>query len=94
VLVTVDDLPIAAGRLHPDDAGRERLTNDLLAVLRKHGIKAVTPLGDATPGGVHGASVVARWSLRRDGAAPASGHTLLVLRRSGNAWRIVHDASL
>ncbi len=37
----MDDLPIAAGRLHPDDAGRERLTRDLLAVLRKHDIKAV-----------------------------------------------------
>ena len=41
VLITVDDLPIAAGRLHPDGAGRERLTRDLLAVLRKHDIKAV-----------------------------------------------------
>ena len=54
----------------------------------------VTPLGDATPGAVHGASVVARWSLRREGAPPATGLTLLVLQRSGNDWRIVHDASL
>ena len=41
LLVTVDDLPIAAGALHADDASRERLTRDLLAVLRKHRIKAV-----------------------------------------------------
>ena len=54
----------------------------------------VTPLGDATPGAVHGASVVARWSLRRDGAAPSQGHTLLLLQRTGDAWRIVHDASM
>jgi peptidoglycan/xylan/chitin deacetylase (PgdA/CDA1 family)/ketosteroid isomerase-like protein len=54
----------------------------------------VTPLGDATPGAVHGASVVARWTLRREGAPPATGHTLLVLRRVGDAWRIVHDASM
>ena len=53
----------------------------------------VTPLGDATPGAVHGASVVARWSLARAGGS-TSGHTLMVLHRSGNAWRIVHDASM
>ena len=41
VLITVDDLPIASARMHPDDAGRERLTRDLLAVLRRHDIKAV-----------------------------------------------------
>jgi peptidoglycan/xylan/chitin deacetylase (PgdA/CDA1 family)/ketosteroid isomerase-like protein len=54
----------------------------------------VTPLGDATPGAVHGVSVVARWSLRREGAPAATGHTLLVLRRTGDAWRIVQDASM
>jgi hypothetical protein len=54
----------------------------------------VTPLGDATPGAVHGASVVARWTLSREGSPPASGHTLLVLRRVGDTWRIVHDASM
>src|SRR5688572_29095067 len=41
VLVAVDDVPIASARLHPGDAGRERLTRDLLAVLNRHGIKAV-----------------------------------------------------
>ncbi len=41
LLVTVDDLPISSARLHPDPAERERITRDLLASLRKHGIKAV-----------------------------------------------------
>jgi hypothetical protein len=54
----------------------------------------ITPLGDATPGNIHAASVVARWSLRKESGEPASGLTLLVLRKVLGAWRIVHDASL
>jgi peptidoglycan-N-acetylglucosamine deacetylase len=54
----------------------------------------VTPLGDATPGNVHAATVVARWSLRREGQPEASGHTLLVLQRGADGWRIVQDASM
>jgi uncharacterized protein (TIGR02246 family) len=41
VLVTVDDLPISSGRLHPDPAERERITRGLLAALEKHRIRAV-----------------------------------------------------
>lgn len=41
ILITVDDLPIAAGRLHADPAERERVTRGLLAVLAKHRIRAV-----------------------------------------------------
>lgn len=41
VLITVDDLPIASGSLHTQQADRERITDGLLAALRKHGIKAV-----------------------------------------------------
>lgn len=41
VLVTVDDLPLSAGRLHPDAAERERITRGMLEALRKHGIHAV-----------------------------------------------------
>ena len=44
--------------------------------------------------GAHAASVVARWSLRKGAGEPASGLTLLVLRKVLGAWRIVHDASL
>jgi peptidoglycan/xylan/chitin deacetylase (PgdA/CDA1 family)/ketosteroid isomerase-like protein len=41
LLVTVDDLPITALRLHPDPGERQRITGDLLAVLAKHRIRAV-----------------------------------------------------
>jgi peptidoglycan/xylan/chitin deacetylase (PgdA/CDA1 family) len=41
VLVTVDDLPVALGRLHTDPAERERITRDMLAVLARHEIRAV-----------------------------------------------------
>lgn len=54
----------------------------------------VTPLGDATPGAIHSATVVARWALKREGQDEASGHTLLVLQRGPQGWRIVHDASM
>ncbi len=41
VLVTVDDLPITPTRLHPEDAGRERVTRGLLNALARHRIRAV-----------------------------------------------------
>jgi peptidoglycan-N-acetylglucosamine deacetylase len=41
VLITVDDLPITAPSLHPDPVKRERITRELLAVLKKHKIQAV-----------------------------------------------------
>src|SRR6266849_6944279 len=41
ILVTVDDLPIASGRLHVDPAERERITRDLLSALDRHHVKAV-----------------------------------------------------
>jgi uncharacterized protein (TIGR02246 family) len=78
---------------YPDQAAMGTLTFELVEVKDVWGPE-VTPLGDATPGAVHGASVVARWSLDRKGAPPSSGHTLIVLERSGSAWRIVHDASM
>jgi peptidoglycan-N-acetylglucosamine deacetylase len=40
VLVSVDDLPIGSGALHPDPAERERITRGLLDVLAKHQVKA------------------------------------------------------
>jgi ketosteroid isomerase-like protein len=78
---------------YPDAAAMGTLRLEILELRDVWGPE-VTPLGDATPGGVHGASVVARWSLQREGAPPSSGHTLIVLQRSGNTWRIVHDASM
>src|SRR5882672_3255036 len=57
ILVTVDDLPIASGRLHVEPAERERITRDLLAALDRHHVKAVglviwgtVGVGDAGPG--------------------------------------------
>jgi uncharacterized protein (TIGR02246 family) len=41
LLITIDDLPIANGSLHPDADERRQLTEDLLATLARHGIKAV-----------------------------------------------------
>ncbi len=41
VVVTVDDLPIPSRKIHPTDTEREKITRELLAVLRKHGIQAV-----------------------------------------------------
>src|SRR6266705_1000771 len=41
ILITVDDLPVASGRLHIDPAERERITRDLLAALDRHRVKAV-----------------------------------------------------
>lgn len=41
LLVTVDDLPVAGGRLHADPAERKRITDGLLAVLAKHRVHAV-----------------------------------------------------
>jgi peptidoglycan/xylan/chitin deacetylase (PgdA/CDA1 family) len=41
LLVTVDDLPIAAPGKHRDPAERERITRGLLAALAKHKIQAV-----------------------------------------------------
>jgi len=43
---------------------------------------------------VHGASVVARWTLAYPDKPAASGLTLLVLRPRGNGWEIVQDASM
>jgi peptidoglycan/xylan/chitin deacetylase (PgdA/CDA1 family)/ketosteroid isomerase-like protein len=39
--VTVDDLPLAAGRLHPEPAERERITRGMLHALARHGVPAV-----------------------------------------------------
>ena len=53
-----------------------------------------TKLGDAAPSRAHGVSVVARWRLTYDDRDPAEGVTLIVLRRYGDGWQIVQDASM
>ena len=47
LLITVDDLPIALGSLHPEPAERERITREMLAALRA--ARASTPW-DWSPG--------------------------------------------
>jgi uncharacterized protein (TIGR02246 family) len=78
---------------YPDRAAMGALSFEVVEVREMWGPE-ITPLGDATPGNVHAASVVARWTLRRETGEPSSGLTLLVLRKALGAWRIVHDASL
>src|SRR5487761_2600387 len=61
VLVTVDDLPIAADRLHPEAVERARLTEDLLKVLAQHHVRAV---GFVEGKNVHGPideALLGRW---------------------------------
>jgi peptidoglycan-N-acetylglucosamine deacetylase len=78
---------------YPDPAAMGTLSFEVVEIRDVWGPE-ITPLGDATPGAVQGASVVAKWSLHREGAPSTSGHTLLFLQRAGSAWRIVHDASM
>lgn len=40
ICITIDDLPIANGKLHRDFKERKKLTEDILAILRRHNIAA------------------------------------------------------
>ena len=76
--------------------GREAmgaLTLDVQEARPAWGVE-VSLLGDAVPGRVQTVSVVARWTIRRDGQPDASGLTLLVLRPRRDGWEIVQDASM
>ncbi len=68
LLITVDDLPVASGRLHTDPAERRKITEGLLATLAKHRVPAV---GFVIWGNVAGAAdeaLLERWL--------AAGHEL------------------
>ncbi len=77
---------------YPDRATMGTLTLEPVDV-RTPWSNEVTLLGDATPGRVGTVTLVAKWSIARDGAAPSAGHTLLVFRRLEGQWKIVQDAS-
>lgn len=77
---------------YPDRAAMGALTLEVVEARPLSGVE-VTPLGDAVPGRVHALSAVARWTLRYPDREPATGLTLLVLRRERGGWRIVQDAS-
>ena len=68
LLVTVDDLPVAAGRLHTDPAERERITAALLATLAKHRVPAVGFVIWGNVAGTADEALLERWL--------AAGHEL------------------
>ena len=73
----------------------DRLTLDVLELRLTPGEEAEPGRGAA--GEVHGARVVARWTLSYPEDAEreeASGLTLIVFERRGGRWRIVEDASM
>jgi uncharacterized protein (TIGR02246 family) len=76
--------------------GRAAMGTLALEVLeaRPHWGTEVSLLGDAVPGRVQSVSVVARWTIRREGQPDATGLTLIVLRPRGGGWEIVQDASM
>jgi peptidoglycan/xylan/chitin deacetylase (PgdA/CDA1 family)/ketosteroid isomerase-like protein len=61
LLVTVDDLPLASGSLHPDPEERERITRDLLAALKRHEIPAVGLVTWRNVGGPEGLKLLRLW---------------------------------
>jgi len=83
---------------YPDAAARGTLTFAIEETQLASGLE-LTPFDAAVPGDVHGASVLARWTLTYGGKPPATGLTLIVLRpRPGAAegqprWEILQDAS-
>jgi peptidoglycan-N-acetylglucosamine deacetylase len=90
VLVTVDDLPIAASALHLDPAERDRITRNLLAALRKHRIEAV---GFVVSGNVSGPADEALLELWLEAGHELGSHThrhLDYSRTDGGAY--IEDA--
>jgi peptidoglycan/xylan/chitin deacetylase (PgdA/CDA1 family) len=83
-------------RRYPDRKAMGVLSLEVLEARPVQGVE-FTALGDARPGRVHGLSVAARWRLSypdQPDKKTAEGLTLLVLRRRGESWEIVQDASM
>jgi ketosteroid isomerase-like protein len=78
---------------YPDRSAMGTLTLDLIEFDAARGVE-MSMLGDSRPGSIHGASVIARWTLRYPDREDATGLTLLVMRRDGERWMIVQDASM
>ena len=78
---------------YPDRAAMGTLSFEVVEARPAAGVE-VTMLGDAAPSRVHAVSVVARWRLAYVDRDAAEGWTLLVLRRRGDGWEMVQDASL
>jgi peptidoglycan/xylan/chitin deacetylase (PgdA/CDA1 family) len=83
-------------RRYPDRKAMGTLSLEVIEMRPAQGIE-VTPLDDARPSRVHAVSVAARWKLAwpdQPDKKAAEGLTLLVLRRHGDSWEIVQDASM
>jgi peptidoglycan/xylan/chitin deacetylase (PgdA/CDA1 family)/ketosteroid isomerase-like protein len=83
-------------RRYPDQKAMGTLSLEIVEARPAQGVE-LTALGDACPGRVHGLSVAARWKLAypdQPEKKTAEGLTLLVLRRHGDTWEIVQDASM
>ncbi len=83
-------------RSYPDARAMGRLELEVER-LRLTAGGEVSMLGDAVPGEVHGARVLARWTLTREtpeGPVSRSGPTLIVFERRQGRWWIVEDASM
>jgi peptidoglycan/xylan/chitin deacetylase (PgdA/CDA1 family) len=83
-------------RRYPDRKAMGSLSLDVIEVRPAQGIE-FTALGDARPSRVQGLSVAARWRLAypdQPEKKTAEGLTLLVLRRHGDSWEIIQDASM
>jgi len=78
---------------YPGKAAMGTLTLEVLETRLAWGIDG-SILGDAVPSGIHGASIVARWTLAYPDKPAATGLTLLVLEPRGDGWVIVQDASM
>lgn len=78
---------------YPDPATMGTLSLELVDFRPAAGTE-FSLLGDARPGRVHGASVVARWRLTYPDKKTLSGVTLLVLQPRDSGWEIIQDASL
>jgi len=77
----------------PDRAAMGTLGFEVVEARPAAGVE-ITLLGDAAPSRVHGVSLVARWRLTYPDREPAEGLTLIVLRRRGDGWEMVQDASM
>ena len=80
-------------RRYPDQAAMGQLSLDVLEIRTAHGTE-VSMMGDARPSRIHGLTVTARWTLSYPDGEADTGLTLLVMRPTGDGWRIVQDASM
>ena len=79
--------------LYPDPSAMGTLRLEVVEMRPVWGVEP-TVLGESEPGEIHGAGIVARWTLTPATGESASGTTLLLFRREAEGWRIVQDASM